>query len=81
MTNEPQHEPDSAPAYHPVHLEKTDDRSLLIRWSDNVEQRPNSDRRKEIIQRAASAFACSNNTAGHRQDASGGQLCVQHPLL
>ena len=31
--------PDSTPAFHPVHLEKTDDRSLLIRWSDDAEQK------------------------------------------
>ena len=31
--------PNSTPAFHPVHLEKTDDRSLLIRWSDDAEQK------------------------------------------
>lgn len=39
MTNEPQSAPDSPPDFHPVHLEKTEDRSLLIRWSDDVEQK------------------------------------------
>lgn len=39
MTNQPPDATDSEPEFHPVHLEKTDDRSLLIRWSDDVEQK------------------------------------------
>lgn len=39
MTDDPQPATDSPPDFHPVHLEKTDDRSLLIRWSDDVEQK------------------------------------------
>ena len=34
MTNEPQ-----SPKFQPAHLEKTEDRSLLIQWSDEVEQK------------------------------------------
>jgi len=33
MTDEPQ-----SPKFQPVHLEKTEDRALLIQWSDQVEQ-------------------------------------------
>ncbi len=39
MTTEPESDLDSPPAFHPVHLEKTDDRCLLIRWSDELEQK------------------------------------------
>ena len=39
MSNEPERDPDSPPAFHPIHLERTDDRSLLIRWSDDLEQK------------------------------------------
>ena len=39
MAGENEPNPDSSPEFYPVELEKTDDRSLLIRWSDDVEQK------------------------------------------
>ena len=39
MTGEHEPNPDASPEFFPVELEKTDDRCLQIRWSDDVVQK------------------------------------------